>query len=519
MSFACRLLMAGLLGAGITTATIAQAGNQLFEGSWTVKAFGNECSDLVDPTPGPHCGGGWSESDIYSAVGLPQGIQCNADQPRCPFESTPTDGYGNFNPFGQGPYGSLPCAPWANWQGMGTTVRPAKGGTAKGTSGRIVPPLYRNPQFFTSAGQPNTTFCTAASTGATPGGRGLVQAGNPVNGLWSVATTSAPNGALTFGPAPVGAGGIRTTNQAGQLSAIYGSYTYRYTYATLRNGSGFFGPASGPGSFNVVHPRDASIHVKQGSAKFGGTMRMLGALTSKVCYFRNGGCSLGTPNWRYDAIGASAVTSNGDVIAGYLATAKAYYYHTALMQISTVDIEGSRFPWTTGSVTVTATGRGPHKTVHYAQGFDNRHATFSGSSRGTIQLVTPTLTRWLQPAVNFETGGIGIFKLKIIGGDCGDCDGVPDLLDNCYETHNPAQDDTDNDGCGNLCDANYDQGGLVGFGDFGAFMQNFGTTNQLYNHTEPVDDVVGFGDFGFYTANFGLAPGPSGTTNGTVACP
>jgi hypothetical protein len=101
-----------------------------------------------------------------------------------------------------------------------------------------------------------------------------------------------------------------------------------------------------------------------------------------------------------------------------------------------------------------------------------------------------------------------------------DGDGVHDGLDNCAAVANPAQDDTDGDDCGNLCDANYDQGGTVGFGDFGSFTNTgFGTTNELYNHTEPVTDTVGFGDFGFFTQNFGSPPGPSGTTAGTVACP
>jgi hypothetical protein len=100
-----------------------------------------------------------------------------------------------------------------------------------------------------------------------------------------------------------------------------------------------------------------------------------------------------------------------------------------------------------------------------------------------------------------------------------DGDGVHDGLDNCAAVANPAQDDTDGDDCGNLCDANYDQGGTVGFGDFGSFTLAFGTTDELYNHTEPVDDTVGFGDFGFFTLSFGSTPGPSGTTAGTAACP
>jgi len=96
-----------------------------------------------------------------------------------------------------------------------------------------------------------------------------------------------------------------------------------------------------------------------------------------------------------------------------------------------------------------------------------------------------------------------------------DGDGVYDHIDNCYKKANPFQDDTDGDGYGNVCDADYDNDGLVGFSDFGAFSANFASTNALYNHTEPVTDAVGFGGFGFFAANFGLPPGPYGSR----ACP
>jgi hypothetical protein len=84
------------------------------------------------------------------------------------------------------------------------------------------------------------------------------------------------------------------------------------------------------------------------------------------------------------------------------------YYNTALMQTSTVQASGGRFSWTTGSVTLTATGRGPHKTIERRKGFDSR----TSGGAGKIQLVTPIITRWQQPASNFETGGIAILKLE-----------------------------------------------------------------------------------------------------------
>jgi hypothetical protein len=83
------------------------------------------------------------------------------------------------------------------------------------------------------------------------------------------------------------------------------------------------------------------------------------------------------------------------------------------MQKSTVNIAGSRFPWTTGSVTVTAVGNGPHKTVHYARGYDNRNTT-TPNGMGTIQLVTPLVTNWTQPALVIDTAGVGILRIKFV---------------------------------------------------------------------------------------------------------
>jgi hypothetical protein len=104
--------------------------------------------------------------------------------------------------------------------------------------------------------------------------------------------------------------------------------------------------------------------------------------------------------------------------------------------------------------------------------------------------------------------------------DSSDYDGVGDQIDNCSETPNPAQDDTDVDDCGNLCDADYDQSGIVGFPDFGQFVTAFGTNDEEKCHVEPIPGcVVGFPDFGEFVRRFGRPPGPSGPTAGTTACP
>jgi hypothetical protein len=118
-----------------------------------------------------------------------------------------------------------------------------------------------------------------------------------------------------------------------------------------------------------------------------------------------------------------------------------------------------------------------------------------------------------------------IFLLALWGtpafAESSDQDGVADQSDNCSEVPNAAQDDTDGDGCGNACDADYDQNGAVGFPDFGIFLQCFGTADELCQHVEPIGGgrLVGFPDFGFFSANFSSVPGPSGPTSGTTACP
>ena len=100
-------------------------------------------------------------------------------------------------------------------------------------------------------------------------------------------------------------------------------------------------------------------------------------------------------------------------------------------------------------------------------------------------------------------------------------DGIRDALDNCSATQNPAQDDTDGDDCGNLCNADYDNDGIVGFLDFGQFGAVYLTNDEEKIHRDGLipGGTVGLLDFGFFSGAFLSVPGPSGTTIGTVACP
>jgi hypothetical protein len=102
-----------------------------------------------------------------------------------------------------------------------------------------------------------------------------------------------------------------------------------------------------------------------------------------------------------------------------------------------------------------------------------------------------------------------------------DSDGVGDQIDNCSIDVNTEQSDSDGDECGNLCDADYDDTGTVGFLDFLQFAGAFGfTTDPEKCHVEPIPGcTTGFPDFLYFAGAYGFSPGPSGTTAGTTACP
>jgi hypothetical protein len=104
-----------------------------------------------------------------------------------------------------------------------------------------------------------------------------------------------------------------------------------------------------------------------------------------------------------------------------------------------------------------------------------------------------------------------------------DGDGVADYEDNCIDADtgaNPAQDDTDADDCGNVCDADYDQSGQVLIPDLLVWLPAFTTVSALHDHTEPVGvGPVLIPDLLRFLAMYTMAPGPSGTTVSTLACP
>jgi len=90
-----------------------------------------------------------------------------------------------------------------------------------------------------------------------------------------------------------------------------------------------------------------------------------------------------------------------------------HQYQTAMGKATTPYITSLGLPWTTGTVSITATG-GPFPTFFRRSGYDYR----TSKGLGTIQLVAPQLVRWDFPdrsgPWDRHTGAIGILRIKFV---------------------------------------------------------------------------------------------------------
>ena len=95
-----------------------------------------------------------------------------------------------------------------------------------------------------------------------------------------------------------------------------------------------------------------------------------------------------------------------------------------------------------------------------------------------------------------------------------DGDGVQDILDNCVNVANGNQRDTDDDGLGSVCDADYNNNNVVDLPDFSQLRAAFGSSDGDPAYDANVDTdgsgSVDLGDFSLLRSQFGSAPGPGG---------
>jgi hypothetical protein len=89
-----------------------------------------------------------------------------------------------------------------------------------------------------------------------------------------------------------------------------------------------------------------------------------------------------------------------------------------------------------------------------------------------------------------------------------DGDGVSNQFDNCLNHSNPDQRDTNGDGFGNRCDADFDGNLFVNFADQNTFKSRFGTSDLHADFDG--NGFVNFADQNIFKSLFGKAPGPSG---------
>ena len=127
----------------------------------------------------------------------------------------------------------------------------------------------------------------------------------------------------------------------------------------------------------------------------------------------------------------------------------------------------------------------------------------------------------------FGAGRLNLEEMDMCGpSDLGDNDGdgVDNLSDSCRETVNPLQLDSNGDGYGDRCDADYDDSGSVGASDLTSFKQVFGLGfgqagfDPQYDHDG--NGAVGAADLLTLKIRFGSPPGPSCLAClGLVPCP
>ncbi|MEM6640141.1 MAG: penicillin acylase family protein [Pseudomonadota bacterium] len=105
-----------------------------------------------------------------------------------------------------------------------------------------------------------------------------------------------------------------------------------------------------------------------------------------------------------------------------------------------------------------------------------------------------------------------LVTLELSGIKDGDNDAIGDDIDNCLGRPNTDQRDTDGDGFGNICDADFNNDGFTNFIDLGLFRAGFGGDDPTLDLSG--DGAVNAVDLGLLRSLFYAPPGPAGISIG-----
>lgn len=268
--------------------------------------------------------------------------------------------------------------------------------------------------FVTYYGAP-TTF-TKPTRGGNHCPEGINQFGHPLTGFGTIHTTGA---ASTTRPteSPRGFTIIR-----GDISAVTSGASLPYAfpwlfsvhYLDLRNQRGEFCQGCGPGRYGGFHmdlgARDddrASISVRAGANKFGGTLQLLGTHYSSAGDHSGYDTYVAKYTWLFNYVGAAARMSEGAITGPALGSANNTYACWNFGCVVQTTVRAKAMSWTTGTVSVAGLD-GSFTTRMARAGFDNRDA----NGYGEIQMVSPHLTRWIFGPNSYHSASIGILRIN-----------------------------------------------------------------------------------------------------------
>jgi hypothetical protein len=279
---------------------------------------------------------------------------------------------------------------------------------------------------YTTNGGPSPRYCSPAK----------MAKGHPATGMWmrSIGTGSPPTIALQqsdFGvhlyDHPVGWPTQTNTDTPHCCRGFLITWwPYQsFTYATFVNAAGSFflgGGAAADVGFNNRTGMNGSgtWRIRAGKNAFGGAMGLLGkyGATGKYTITGKTGTYHGASSWAMvPDIGRplyNTVIGYGDMgtplYQNPYSKTDMWYKITprGKINVSTINAIGSGTLWTTGQVGKFAK-TGPYYTTLWRTGYDNR----TSGGRGTIQLVTPTLTHWLSPGFNTHAAQLGLLTIRV----------------------------------------------------------------------------------------------------------